>query len=157
MKRIFLIFLLLSITLFAEFKTEKFGFGIIEKSYKNYDCSLIANEGDKDSDNKPYTLLSFPDKPFRIDFKDNFISFKDDKVELALIDNYLYETNSTRIFYAANVYVVLIHDKNILQAFFNAIMDDTFNVFTHEKKHTFNFKKYKNDIIASEFYKKIED
>lgn len=156
MKKIFLVFLLFSCFCFGEFKTEKFGFGIIEKSYNNYDCGLIANEGE-DADNKPYILLSFPDKPFRIDFKDNFISFKDDKIELALIDNYLYETNSTRIFYAANVYVVLIHDKKILQAFFNAIMDNTFDVFTHEKKHTFNFKKYKNDIIASEFYKKIEE
>ena len=140
MKRLLILFLIITASLFGQFSKYKDGFRLETKNilYSSGDttCLLFAYH----SNNNDTILISFnSSEPPQYLYVNGW---------RASLDKDLYFENG--------FYHIVIREKKVLKHILQQIINEyDIDIISKENSYSFNFSKYKNDIIKSKFYKEL--
>lgn len=153
MKKIILIFVLFTISLFGQFKAEKNGFTITAPSLNDEkkimtvkainNTLIIYNNSEKE-----HAWISFGD--YDIMIKNGYVEFYAEEGEI-----YHPKTIIKLEFREKNLYYIILSDKFFVKKFIQAIIEGHYILIKAGEVYGFDFNKYILNIIESDFYKEI--
>lgn len=139
MKKILILLFIFVFPLFSEFSLYSDGFGIETRDkFDNIDCELFAFT----HNNKDIMLLAFtsPERPKYMSIDSLLFSLVDDE----------------GVKYENGYYRMIISDKKSLKYILQKMTEgEDITITTENNIYSFEFNKYKKDIIKNKFYKKI--
>ena len=147
--KIILIFFLLTISLFGQFKEEKNGFTIKTTSHKKMDCTIKAVNGSFIVSKEPPT--SFSSGNLFLIFEGGYLSSSSIDGEATI-----YNTKQLLVSKEKGLYRIALLDKLFVKKLLQAmVVGDIMSIQADGELHFFRLDQYMSNIIESDFYKEV--